>query len=451
MAKECPFIDRAYELGILKKAFEKRPLLTIIYGRRRLGKTRLVKEFIKLVKEEKVLYYTASLSSHQYNLRMLLQAAESVANIDLGSVMVEDLNSALSLLYRLGFRIVVIDEITYWVRVAPRVVSELQVFVDNTLPDTDMLLILLGSHVGVMQNHVLGGGAPLYGRAEVRLKLEMIPFNHTKNFYPMLTASDLVRLYALVGGVPFYNCLLRGVDNLREAINTLLGGPGAPLIEEPLFMLRDELREPAVYNTILSAIARGYDTPSRISQYTGIPLPHTSKYLSVLEVLGIVGRDVPLFRKKGVYRILDPPMRTYYTLVEPVRSLYELGEYDKVADYVLGRIDEYTSRTWEGLARDYLYSSYAGEGYDMAGRIVHKGMELDIGVVNPREKRAIVGEVKWSELDTSEAKRIRRKAMIKAQRLLPGYKIVNVYVFARSVAGGRFDWIVTPEDLLEPH
>lgn len=448
MSPGCPFIDRTRELDVLDRAFGRRPLLAIIYGRRRLGKTRLVREFLKRVHGQRVLYYTASLASHQYNLRMLLQEAGRVAGEDLGSITVGSLNSALGLLYRLGFKIVVIDEVTYWVRAAPRVVSELQDFVDNTLPGTDMMLILLGSLVGVMHSHVLGGGAPLYGRALVRLRLGMLSFKDTQHFYPALTADDIVRLYALVGGIPFYNCLLHGVGSLREAVETLIGSPGAPLMEEPLLMLRDELREPAVYNTLLSAIARGYRTPSRISQYAGVPLPHISKYLSVLEALGVVGREVPLFRKKGEYVIVDPPMRTYYTLVEPVRSLVELGEYGKVVEHVLREIDEYTAGTWENLSREYLLKRHVGEGYLVAGRLVHKGEELDIGLVNMDEEKAIVAEVKWSDLSVHEAVKIRRRAVLKAKRLLPGYEVVEAYVFARRIMGSRPDWVVTPEDML---
>ncbi len=445
--RQCPFVDREDELGALRDAYGKRPALVVVYGRRRLGKTRLVKEFLEAVSDGKTLYYVASLAGHQYNLRMLMKAiAGSMGGF--GSVTVEDLTAALRLLYMAGLKVIVLDEFTYWVRAAPRAASEVQVFVDEYLPDTDLLLVLMGSHVGVMKNHVLGGGAPLYGRASVRIKLGMLPFEYTARFYPSLAPEDLVRVYGMVGGVPFYNCLLRGVESLREAVEALIGSPGAPLIEEPLLLLREELREPAVYYTILSAIARGFRTPTRISNYAGVPLPHVSKYLSVLEFLGLVRREAPLFRKKGKYRIVDPPLRTYYTLVEPVRSLLELGRYDAAVSSVLREVDNLVAEAWEELARSHLSSVYTGQGYTIVGRAEHKGEEIDAVALDRTSRRAVIAEVKWSDLSRAEAERIRRRALTKASRLLPGYRIEEAYVYARSIIGPRAVWAVTPADML---
>jgi AAA+ ATPase superfamily predicted ATPase len=279
----------------------------------------------------------------------------------------------------------------------------------------------------------------------------MLPVRETRLFHPRLSPEDIIVLYSLVGGLPYYHCLLHDIRDTRDALYRLMGRPGAPLYEEPIQTLREELREPATYQAILAAIAQGYTTPTRISQYTGIPLPHTSKYLSVLEVLGFIERDTPLFKKRGRYRIVDPPLRSYYSLLWPLRSLAELEEYDALISEVEKRLPEYVAPTWEDLARRYLLKRWASKGYTLAGRLEHKGLEIDAAVLNPREKKAIVGEAKWSRLSLAEAERIRGRLLRLAEKLLPKeYGVVEAYVFAREISGrsDSVEWLVTPGDLV---
>ena len=449
---ECRLVDRRVELEALNRAYRKRPGLMVVYGRRRVGKTRLIREWLSGFVEGKSVYSLAHLAGHTYNLRMMAERAGAQLGDPLLAELAPDrLDVLLELLARAGVEVVVIDEFTYWARSSPRVLSELQVFVDERLESTGLLVVISGSLIGVLERAVLGGGSPLYARARWRLRLSPMGFEWLRGFVPQMTPEDRVRLYALVGGVPFYLCLAREASSLEDVVDMLFLDPAAPLGYEKDLLLREELREPHTYNSILSAIARGYDTPSRIAQVTGLEPGHVHKYLSVLESLGMVERETPLFRRRGRYRIADPILRTWYTLLEPVNDLIELGRQEEARRAILSRMDEYTAPTWEHLVKAHLTRLLAGEGYTLAGRLEHRGEEVDVALVNPEEKRAVVAEAKWSTLAPQEASRIRRRTLAKAARLLPrGYTVEEAFVAARNIAGGtRPPWTITPEDLEE--
>ncbi|BES82261.1 ATP-binding protein [Pyrodictium abyssi] len=451
-AAPCRFVGREKELRALDEAWARRPGLVVVYGRRRVGKTRLVTEWLRL-RGARSVYYLAHLSSHGHNLKRFAQrAAEQLGDPLIARLSPTSLGDLLAILARAGVEVVVIDEVTYWIRAAPIVLSELQEFVDHYLPGSRMLLVLTGSLVGVMEHEVLGGGSPLHARAATRLKLEQLEFRYLREFVPRWSSVDRVRLYAVVGGIPFYLCLVAGAESLEEALRRLIVGPGAPLREEKDMLLREELRDPHVYNAVLSALARGYDTPYRVAQATGLDPSHVSKYLHVLAHLSIVEKRVPLFKKKGRYAIRDPVIRSWFGLVEPVLELLEIGEEGRALEKIASMLDQYAAATWEDLVRQHLLRLYAPRGYQRAGFLEHRGEELDVAILDEAGKRAIVAEVEWSTLSLGEAERLRRTALEKAYRLLPGgYSVEGAYVAARGLRGGpRPPWLLLPGDLDSP-
>jgi len=432
---KCSFIDRHRELGVLSRAYSERPGFIVVYGRRRVGKTRLLLEWLRNISGRKV-YYLAQLSSHQHNLRLLAETASQQLGVEwLTGITPQRLSSLLSMLANIGVEIVVIDEFTYWVRAAPLVVSELQEFVDLELPKTDMLLVVAGSLMGVMKRDLLGGGSPLYARTTTRLVLYPLDYRYLKCFLPHLSPQDRVRVYSLIGGLPYYACLLTGSRSFDEIIEKLFS-PGSPLIYEKDLVLREELQEPQTYNAVLSALAQGYNTPSRIADVAGIDPGHANKTLHVLEYLGFVRRERPLFRKKGYYVIADPILRTWYTLVEPVIYLLEMGREKVAWATIASRIDYYTALVWEELVRSHLAEKFSPRGYTLVGRLVHKGEEIDIALLNPEEKKAILGEAKWSKLRWKDVVRIAGSIYEKAERILPqGYRLEEVIVAVRELTG----------------
>ena len=444
--KPCRFVNRQDELGILEKAYHRRPGLLFIYGRRRIGKSRLLAEWLS--KKKKSVYYVAHLTSHADNLRGLAsRASRQLGDPIIESVTYDNLGSLLTMIHRSGGEIVVIDEYTYWARASPRVQSELQEFVDHTLPSTNMLVVISGSLVGVMERNVLGGGAPLYARATGVLRLKELSYLRLKEFLTLLTPENRVRVYALVGGIPYYLCQLHDITTIREVVERLITSPGSMLLEEKDLILREELRDPHVYNAILSALAEGYTRPAAIADVTGLDPSHVRKYLHTLEYIHIVERVTPLFKRKGWYRISDPIIRTWFTLVKPVIELLDLGKRTEALNEILKKIDVYTSKIWEQIISDHLLRLHAGKGYLRAGPLLHKGEEIDIALIDPGEKKAVVAEAKWSNLTWGEAEKLRRRTEARAQNLLPSdYTVEKVYVAVKGLVDGAGlpDWILTP-------
>ncbi|MEB3756218.1 MAG: ATP-binding protein [Desulfurococcales archaeon] len=443
----CRFVDRRDELSVLNQAYKSRPGFMIIYGRRRTGKTRLILEWIKSHKVRSV-YYLSQLASHMYNMALMARVvAEQTGEPGLKGVRPERLSVLLSLLSRLNVDVIIIDEITYWVKSDPIVLSEIQEYVDRVLPNTKTLLILTGSLLGVLKDEILGGGSPLYARSTNRIMLKSLSYEYLKCFMPHYKPEDRVRLYSLVGGIPHYTCLLARTKTLKQAVQMLVNRD-SPLSHEKDLLLREEFREPATYNAILSAIAKGYNTPGKIAQVTGISPGLANKALHVLEYLEFVERDIPVFRKKGVYRIRDPILRTWYGLIEPVESLVELGLEKQALNYVLSNIDTHTSQTWETLVKTYLTKKYAPKGYTRVGRLVHRNEEIDIILIHPKENKAIITEVKWSKLTPKEIAKLRFLTREKASKLLPEkYQVAKTYIAVREVEGRIPSDTITPETI----
>ncbi len=444
-------IGREAELSVLEEAWGNRPGFIVVYGRRGVGKTRLIREF--LLRYGGV-YYLAQLSSHEYNLRRLAaRLAEYLGEELVAMVRVTKLHELLRMFIRSGGEdsVLVLDEFTYWVKSSPRVLRELGEFVDKVLPYTRMLLIVVGSLVGLVESKILSGNTIPSSRVRYRVKLKPLKFKYTKYFAPRYTSSERVQLYALFGGIPYYLCLVDDrrpvVDNMRR----LVLDPYAPIRVEKDLLLRDELRDPHTYNAVLSAIAKGYSRPSKIAEVTGIDPSHVSRYLRVLESLGFVKKEVPLFKKKGRYRIVDPILRTWFYLVEPVQELVGLELVDQALEYAVRRLEDLVLVTWEDLVREYLLEKYAGKGYVVSGKLGCRGVGINVALVNHAEKRVVVAEAKWSEHSLSELEEMRRALKVKARRLLPAeYVVEEAYVAVKDLKDKDLEkpsWIILPRDL----
>ena len=444
------FINREKELKILEEAWRKRPILIIVYGRRRTGKTRLIREFLR---KHKHVYYLAQQASHEYNLNKLaLRMSEYLGKKYFAEARYHGIDVLLKAFVDSGGddTVVVIDEFTYWVRSAPLVLGELQRYVDTELPSTRIMLVLMGSLIGTMETHVLGYRSPLYGRSRYRLRINAFRYPQLKYFVPRYNSINRVIVYSLFGGLPYYLCMIDDSEDLYHNIRKLMLEPGAPMLLEKELILREELRDPHVYNAILSSIAKGYNRPSLIADATGIDKSHVSKYLSVLTSLGIVKREVPLFSKRGYYRIVDPILRTWFSLLEPISELIDLELVDEALEYIGKKIPAHVAGVWEDLVREYLLTRYAVQGYSKAGKLVHKGEEIDVVVLNEDNREAVLGEAKWSTLPVKDIERIRRKLLEKASRLLPrGYTVREAFIAVKEVKDSirKPDWILTPADL----
>ncbi len=430
------FVDREYEFSVLNSFWNERPGFVIVYGRRRVGKTRLLIEFLR---GRKGVYYLARLSSHRDNISGLARAVEQLVPGFGRGKRYESLDALLEDVVREGVELVVIDEFTYWVRVAPVVVSELQYFVDHILPNTNMLLIVCGSLVGVVERSVLGGGSPLYGRRTGTIKLEPLKPWYICCFLPNYTCIERTMVYGIVGGIPYYLRLFDPEKTLYDNLFSLFFTKHSILYNEVDFLLREEFRNPSTYSRILKAIAKGYDTLGKISDYTSIPKTHLTSYLDILERIGFIKYKRPLWSKRGYYRVSDYLLRFHYSIIDDLRELIETEQHDMVYRVFTKKLDEYMGLVFEDIVYDLiplLVKKGVVKEFNRVGRILHKDIDIDLALVNDLEKTAYVIEVKWSRVNDLDVERIMDNLVEKATRIktLEGYKIKPLVVARESVA-----------------
>ena len=259
---QAKFVDREVELRELQALWDSEsPGLLVVHGRRRVGKTRLLLQWLQ---GKPHIYYMALMASHEVNLARLAQQIERQLGLEgFSKPTYPSLDTLLEAFKNLvGKRrlALVLDEFTYWVRSEPKVLSELQLFVDHVLPQTNILLIICGSIVGLMHREILGGGSPLYGRRIASLHVKPLKPWHLKEFLPRYSKEDRLRVYSLVGGIPYYLQLFKPQLPLRDNILSLFISKLAPLRNEVEILLHEEFRDPHVYLSILSSIVKGANT-----------------------------------------------------------------------------------------------------------------------------------------------------------------------------------------------
>ncbi len=293
------FYDREDELASLETAYSSSGhAFYVVYGRRRVGKTALLKAFCA---DRPHLYYLAAQEAEgRQREKFVEQVAdafdERIPRIDGWDDAFEYLGEKLET----ENRVVVIDEFPYLVDENDSLPSYVQAFVDEQLQNTASMLVLCGSSVSTMESEVLGHESPLYGRRTGQIDLQPFSFQQA---YDVIAGDigDAIRSYSITGGTPMYLTLFDYDDSLAENIQTHILSPTAVLYNEPEFLLRTELRNPARYLSILEAVALGQTTPNEISGATGIDSGPLSKYLQTLRRLRLLEREVPVTatRKKS--------------------------------------------------------------------------------------------------------------------------------------------------------
>lgn len=442
------FVNREKEVLLLTRAWAKRPSFVVIYGRRRIGKTRLLREWVRKEGLRHV-YYFAHLSGHAPNLAGLARALDEVFGTKLSGGRWESLYHLLATAasaLRDG-DVIILDEFSYWVRSAPQAASELQQFVDEVLPQTGLVLIITGSLVGVMLRDILGGSAPLYGRATHKLRLRELSPWCIKKFAPRYSPRELVETYSLFGGVPHYLRLLDDSLTPFKAF-TQLFGPGGDLEGEPYFIIREEFRDPHPYLAILEAVAAGNTTLTRIANYAGLPASHTSKYVRILTQLGLLERVPVLFSKRAPIRVADKALRSYLSLSRALHSLSQESPQlrEKYAALV--------SLGWEELSSAHATTHLAREmgiTPSAAGKLIHKGTEVDWAIIDNTNKKILAIEAKWSDLSEADIRRIARRVKAATYTAFPSsikdYD-THVAIYTRSAPEHvKEAEIITPEDM----
>jgi len=405
------FINRESELRFLNHKYaENAPQMIVLYGKRRIGKTELIKKFME---DKEGAYILCTNDSMRENLNEMkskfrnLTGKEYFSDIDVSSFY--DLFRYLS--QEMGDRkaVITIDEFPYLIELNRGVVSVFQKIWDELLVNNNIFLIICGSSIGMMETEVLSYKSPLYGRRTGEWNVTPMAFKHLKHFFSNYDTADLFRAWAVCGGVPFY---LQKFDNnlsIDENIRQMILTKGEVLYNEPAVLLREEFREPKVYSLILKYLSLGYTKQGEISSVTGIERGNLSKYLSVLENLHIIEHIIPLGkRKRGIYEINDQFFRFWFRFVYPNRSDLEIGLADEVFSQISPQLNTYYGKEFERLVIEQIRLKELPLPFSFTEvkRWWHNDREIDIVVVNQDTKDILFVECKWKVLDEKDAGRV---------------------------------------------
>ncbi len=407
------FIDREEELAFLEEAWRKGPQLIVIYGRRRIGKTELL---LRFARDRPHLYFLADRTSIPNNLRRLARRmADYLKRPSFARISFQDWESLFREFVEWKGEermVMIIDEFPYLIELSRSVPSEFQVIWDEILSKRDdIMLVLCGSSIGIMESEVLGYRSPLYGRRTGQWKVREIHPLRVREFVPGYTLEDSFRVYGVLGGVPAYLSQLDGSKGFWENVRDLLLRKGSPLYEEVDNLLRMELREPKNYKLVLQALAEGRRRVTEIANLTGLDKALVSRYLEVLRTMDLVAYETPLLEspstKRRRYYISDKYFRFWFRYVQPNREMIEEGRSDELIALIRRDFDAYMGPVFEEIVRKTVHRVLPFTPLKV-GRHWWKerGEAREIDVLAIGEGSVALVEVKWSDLRERDVERI---------------------------------------------
>ena len=405
------FVDREQEMETLQSEYKRDgSALVILYGRRRVGKTTLISEFIK---GKKALFFLASEESEAQNRNAFKdKVAEFIDSDLLRSADIKSWDALFKAIMETPFEskpVIVIDEFQYLGKANPAFPSIFQRIWEEILKDKSVMVILCGSLISMMESQTLSYDSPLYGRRTAQIRLKQIPFGYYHEFFPGKNRKELIEMYAVTGGVPKYIELFSESSDVYTAIEKCVLNRSGYLYDEPHFLLQQEVSEVGSYFSIIRAIAAGNSKLSAISSLLEIKATSLTKYLKTLIDLDILEREVPVTEdnpeksKKGLYRIKDNYLRFWFAFVYPNRSFIESGHSGIVMSKVKkSLIKNHTAFVYEDVCKERMWD-LNGEGvwpfyFTKLGSYWDSNTEIDIAALDPDGNNLILGECKyWSE------------------------------------------------------
>jgi AAA+ ATPase superfamily predicted ATPase len=397
------FIDREEERALLEREWQgSGGRLIILYGRRRIGKTRLIDEFIR--DKPGILYIAEDASPHIQITQLKARCAEYFNDPLLAGLDIRTWDQLFTYLAQKPLKTrtyLVIDEFTYLIRNDPSILSALQKSWDQSITGSDWCLLLSGSILSLMSDLALSSTSPLYGRRTRDLLLGPLRFSDAKRFFN-LSFSDSLKVYLSIGGVPEYLFKAGGYDTCISFYTAEFFNRYGYFYHEPYFILSQEFRELKVYQSILHALALGNTSPTEIAQFCGLDTRHVYPYLDSMIRLGLIEKEVPILGnpRQGIYRIRDRVFDFWYRFVFPHRQEIETGH----ADLPVPDMNPFFGRQFEAFVRD----EYAGTvlpGY-RTGHWWYKEDEIDLVAVSDSSSSVVFGECKWGNVSLSDAKKL---------------------------------------------
>lgn len=402
------FYDRENELTLFKDKYKRmnEGLLLVMYGRRRVGKTELIKEFMNTLLQKDKFYFYVDISGKQETLNSLSTAVRE----QLGETIIfKDFNDFLDYISKRsesGKFLLVMDEFQRFLDTSPEFITKLQNRWDSELRHNKLMIILVGSSIGMMQRITESKAGALHGRA-TRIKISPFRYVDFRLMFKELNESEKIERFAIFGGTPHYLSKTKRFSTNLSAISELILKKGGELAEEPRTLMESEnVRVYAQYNSILHSIASGKETLKEISDFTKTPLTTIPAYVQRLDdLLDLVMKNDPVLGKErlGRYKIKDHFFRFWYKFVFPNQTALNLGNDKLVLKIIEADLNSYVGRVFEEIVKELLvlYLNKKIKETDINFENIgswwdRDGHEIDIVAYNEKEKKILVGEIKWT-------------------------------------------------------
>lgn len=435
------FIGRDQELAALDRMYTSNKFeFAVIYGRRRIGKTALINRFID---NKKAIYFTGVESNAKQNLENFSKSIVEYSSEIESEASFLSFQSALEYVFRLAEKerlILAIDEYPYVARSSKSLASTLQMLIDKYKASSQLMLILCGSSMSYMEDRVLTYKAPLYGRRTAQIKLLPFTFEESCRYLKNFTAEDKALIYGIVGGTPQYLLQMDDTFSVADNIKNTFLNPISFLYEEPINLLKQEVREPAIYTAIIAAIASGASRMSEISGKVGEDTNVCSAYIKSLIDLGIVQKETPYGEKasrKSIYSIADNMFRFWYRFVLENNSVIARGAAELVYKRIEPKLSDYMGKVFEDICRQYLWKllltgkspvEFTSLGRWWGNDPIEK-CQTEIDIMGEQDKdTALFAECKWTN---EKADLTVLETLVRRSKLF-SYKNVHLFLFSKS-------------------
>ncbi|MDR0751684.1 MAG: ATP-binding protein [Christensenellaceae bacterium] len=418
------FVGRNFELGILKNAYNENEFSFIpIYGRRGVGKSRLIQEFAR----DKLNILLDGME-YPFFLEDLKKLATTVLHVDDTKFQLTTFSEVLDLVYKIAQKVkllFIIDETQFFAE-DPNRLWNLQYAIDHKFVNTNMMLIVSGSSLSFMKKQILGYESPIYGRRTEQLYILPLKFTHMKEFVPGYSLEDQLIIFAATGGIPRYLNLLKKTSPLEENLIRNFFSPSGFLLLEPGNLFQQEFNDPAIHESIVKLIANGTNTFYDIKAKLKLNLTdkELNNYIESLLLTEIIKAEVPAMEKFNSsslrYRLKDEMYRFWYCIVEPHIDVISGFNGSLAYKAILPELNSFLSTTFENICIQYMIDNLNSMPmiFGRIGRwwgnnnLTKSEMEIDFIAHGSNKMSAIFGECKWTNklLDKSVIDKLLKNA-----------------------------------------
>ena len=434
------FIGREHELNTLNKLYNSDKFeFAVIYGRRRVGKTALISEFTK---DKDTIFFTGVETNAKQNLdnfsRCIMEYNTGIAS----GASFNSFQMAFEYVFELAKTkriVLVIDEYPYVARASKSLASTLQLLIDKNKDASKLFLILCGSSMSYMEDHVLAYKAPLYGRRTAQFKINPFEFLEACRYFENFSDEDKALAYGIVGGTPQYLMQLDDKLSIEENIKNTHLNPSSSIFEEPTNLLKQEVREPAIYNAVITAIATGSSKMNEISNKIDEDTSVCATYIKNLITLGIVKKESPYGKKstrKTIYSIEDNMFHFWYRFVPENTSIISRAAVDLAYTRIAPELSSYMGSVFEDICKQYLWKlllegkcavNFTDLGRWWGANPKTKSQE-EIDIMGTDKDTALFAECKW----TNEKVDLGVLETLVERSTLFNYKRTHFYLFAKA-------------------